>query len=360
VLRYSPLRHIGSIFSKRTPIQLTFFVTKRCNARCSFCFYLSDARRGQADPTELSLDEIEKVSSSMGPLLWLAFSGGEIFLRDDIDRIARLFYEHNSPSIMLFPTNGLMSGLITEKVESILKTCKNSTVVVKLSLEGPEPVHDSLRGEGSYRKTMKTYEKLGVLLDRYPNFELGINSLFCSMTQDTMEELIGFVCGLDKVKTHTVSLIRGTVANEALKNIDMGKYRAAIGRLASNLRTNVASTYRFRGARLKAAQDIVQRGIIYKTVVDNGQVIPCYAGRLNLVLTETGEVYPCESFTMKLGNVRDNGYDMRRLAESRRAQEVIRSIQKDKCYCTHECYLMTNILFNPALYPALFREYLRL
>ena len=30
------------------------------------------------------------------------------------------------------------------------------------------------------------------------------------------------------------------------------------------------------------------------------------------------------------------------------------------CYCTHECYFMTNILFNPRLYPALAREYIQL
>jgi radical SAM protein with 4Fe4S-binding SPASM domain len=296
----------------------------------------------------------------MGPLLWLAFSGGEIFLRDDIDDIAKMFYENNRPFIMLFPTNGLLTGVITEKIESILRTCPKSTVVVKLSLEGPEALHDSIRGEGSFKKTMKTYEALGALLGNYSNFELGINTVFCSKTQDTMEELIEFVNGLDRIKTYTVSLIRGEVAENSLKEVDMEKYHETIMKLASNLRENISSTYRFKGARLKAAQDIVQRGIIHKTVIDNRQVIPCYAGKLNLVLTETGDVYPCESFTMKLGNIRDSGYSMKRVAESRRAQNIIHSIQADKCYCTHECYLMTNILFNPRLYPQLAKEYLKL
>jgi radical SAM protein with 4Fe4S-binding SPASM domain len=296
----------------------------------------------------------------MGQLLWLAFSGGEIFLRDDIDDIAQLFYEKNRPSIMLFPTNGLLTGTITEKIESILSTCTKSTVVVKLSLDGPEALHDSIRGDGSFKKTMKTYEALGALLDRYSNFELGINTLFCSKTQDAMDGLIDFVTGLDNIKTHTVSLIRGSVADDSLKEVDIEKYRETIGRLAFNLQKNISDTYRFRGAKLKAAQDIVQRSIIHRTVVDNKHVIPCYAGKLNLVLTESGDVYPCESFTMKLGNIRDNGYSMKRVAESRRAQNIIHSIQADKCFCTHECYLMTNILFNPRLYPQLAKEYLKL
>jgi len=360
VLTYSPFRHIGSIFSKTSPIHLTFFVTRRCNARCSFCFYLSDTHNTDEDSPELSLDEIEKISSSMGPLLWLAFSGGEIFLRDDIDDIAQLFYKQNRPAIMLFPTNGLLTGRITEKVGSILRTCTKSTVVVKLSLEGPERVHDSIRGEGSFRKTMETYEALGAFVDRYSNFELGINTLFCSATQDTVDELIEFVTGLDKIKTHTVSLIRGSVGDNSLKEVDMGKYQETITKLAFNLQKNISATYRFRGSRLKAAQDIVQRRIIHRTMVDDRQVIPCYAGKLNLVLTESGDVYPCESFTMKLGNVREHGYSMKHIVETPQAKKIINSILERKCYCTHECYLMTNILFNPRLYPHLAKEYLRL
>ena len=77
------LRHLDSIAWKRRPIHLTFFVTRRCNARCPFCFYLQSTEMAEADAAELSLEEIERISSSLGSLLWLAFSGGEIFLRKD-------------------------------------------------------------------------------------------------------------------------------------------------------------------------------------------------------------------------------------------------------------------------------------
>jgi len=83
-MSYSPFRHTASIFRKCRPVQLTFFLTRRCNAKCSFCFYLSDQNLSAETGPELSLDEIRSISSSMGKLLWLAFSGGEIFLRDDI------------------------------------------------------------------------------------------------------------------------------------------------------------------------------------------------------------------------------------------------------------------------------------
>ncbi len=356
-MSYSPFRHIGSVFWKRRPIQLTFFITKRCNSRCSFCFYRSDKDIQEEHCTELSIGEIEKISASMGKLLWLAFSGGEIFLRDDIVDIAKVFYERNKPSIILFPTNGLLTDITREKIETVLKYCRNSTVVVKLSLDGPEHIHDVIRGrKGSFQKTMQTYESLRGLIDEYPNFELGINTVFCAANQQHMDEIIEFVSRLDRIKTHTVSLVRG----KGLEDIDIEKYRETIDKLAEDLKENISGIYRFRGGRLKAAQDILQRRLIYETETQKKKLIDCYAGRLNLVLTETGDLYPCESFRMKMGNVRDNEYNIKEMMRSRQVRDIQSSIRENGCYCSHECYLMTNILFSIRMYPQLINKYLQL
>ena len=359
-MSYSPFRHIDSIFWKQRPIHYTFFLTKRCNAQCPFCFYLSGKERAVDTADELSLDEIRQVSSSMGNLLWLAFSGGEIFLRDDLVEITKIFYETNSPAIILLPTNGLMPGVIKEKVGVILESCPNSTIVVKLSLEGTEEMNDSIRGDGSFKKTMETYNELGGFLDEYPNFELGINTVFCSINQNSMDELIELVNGMENINTHTVSLIRGNVEDKRLKEVDMKKYYDTVDKMALNLREKKSRVYRFRGAKLKAAQDILQRKLIYETYTRNKRMVPCHAGKLNLVVSETGDVYPCELLDKKLGNIRRNGYDMIKLLRRREAREIISSIKEEGCFCTHECYFMTNILFSPRLYPALLKEYMRL
>ena len=379
-MNYSPFRHIGSVLWKHNPVHLTFFLTKRCNLKCSFCFYPVRKESSQVgrdkkhtefsngvnlssdadkDKTELTLDEIKKISSSMGRLLWLAFSGGEIFLRKDLVEITRAFYEKNKPAIILFPTNGILTEIIKEKIEAILKYCEKSIIVVKLSLDGTEYVHDSIRGKGSFQKTMQTYNALGGLLEKYPNFELGINTVFCSANQDNMDSLIEFINKLDNIKTHTVSLIRGRVSDESLKNIDINKYHRTLKKMESNLRNRTSGIYRFKGARLKAAQDILQRRLIHETLIQKRQLIPCYAGRLNLVLTESGDVYPCESFTMNIGNVKNYGYNLKSLLKTEQAKKIIHSIQNNNCYCTHECYFMTNILFNPRMYPLLLKEYMQ-
>jgi hypothetical protein len=49
------------------PVQLTFFVTSRCNARCSHCFY--GEHLNQPAERELTLGEIERVAATLPPLL---------------------------------------------------------------------------------------------------------------------------------------------------------------------------------------------------------------------------------------------------------------------------------------------------
>lgn len=358
---YKSARHIGSIFRKTRPIHLTFFVTKRCNSRCPFCFYLRSTGN-EADITdELSLDEIGHISRSLGTLLWLAFSGGEIFLRDDLVEISKIFYKNNKPFIMLYPTNALLPEHITHVTEQILRYCRKSIITVKLSIDGLHETHDDLRQTpGSFEKTIKTYDSLGPLLDKYSHFELGVNTVFCSRNQDSMDEIIDFVRGMKNIKTHTISLVRGNLSDATFHDVDEKKYLRAIERLEENLKNRRSRLYRFKGARIKAAQDILQRRLIHQTMHHKKRLIPCYAGQLNLVLRENGDLYPCEMLTESLGNVRDHDYDMIKVVNSEKATSIMNAIRNQTCFCTHECYFMTNILFNPRLYPGLAKEYVRL
>ncbi|WP_457554766.1 radical SAM protein [Candidatus Pyrohabitans sp.] len=357
-MRYSPLRHLPQVLLKR-PVQLTFFVTARCNSACSFCFYLNGEKRNAARE-ELTLEEIERFARSTPELLWLAFSGGEVFLREDIVEIAELFYRHTRPVIILLPTNGLMPERIAECVEEILRRCRRSTVTVKLSLDGIGQEHDALRGvRGNFERVIESYHLLSPLLRRYANFELGINTVLCAANQDRLEEVFDYVSRLEHIKTHTLSLVRGNVSRD-MKDVNLERYHELILRLERELRTGRAKLYRFPGARLKAAQDVLQRRLIYLTAKRERRLIPCYAGRLNLVVTENGDVYPCELLQKKMGNLREHGLDLRRLLRTPRARRVAEEVKDGTCFCTHECYFITNILFNPRLYPALLREYLRL
>jgi radical SAM protein with 4Fe4S-binding SPASM domain len=356
--RHSPLRHAGALLWKRRALHLTFFVTRRCDARCDFCF---SRGRAAADGPELTTAEIARLAPSVGPLLWLSFSGGEPTLRGDLPEIAGIFAKSCRPVIVLLSTNGLDPQRTAAAAAGLLEAAPRSTVVVKLSLDGPPELHDRLRGvPGAHARVIESLGLLRVLAAREPRLEVGVNTVLCAANQEAILEVFAEVSRLDGVDTHTLSLVRGAFPDPALGAVDPARYLAAADALAGALRTGSQPRYRFFGARLKAAQDVLQRRIVAETLRRRGRAIPCHAGRLNLVLDERGELYPCEEFSLRLGNVRDHDCDVRATASAPQGRAVLASIARGDCWCTHECFMMTNILFDLRHYPALLAEYLRL
>jgi len=357
---FSPLRHVDSIFWKRKPVHLTFFVTKICNAACPFCFYIW--REDGPAPGELTLPEIERTARSLPNLLWLAFSGGEIFVRKDFPEIVETFYKHNKPVVMLFPTNGIMTSKIVDTMRRLCKSCPDSRLVAKISLDGPPDYHDKMRVvKGCYDKAMATYEGLTALLDEFDNFDLGVNTVLCSDNQDMVDDFIDTIAEtMPRITTHTVSLARGDMPSPELKNVQLEKYKAAVLKLEERVKNRQLPVYRFPGGKWKAAQDIVQRQLIFDTAQQDKRLSNCYAGTLNLVLAADGDLHPCEEFDMKLGNVKDHGFDVTKVLKTPEAKQVLADIKAWKCHCTHECFMMTNTLFNPRMIPKIAKEYVKL
>jgi MoaA/NifB/PqqE/SkfB family radical SAM enzyme len=358
VRRHSPLRHAGALLFPARPLHLTLFVTRACDARCGFCF---SRGREAAGGAELTAAEYDRIARSTPPLLWLAFSGGEPTLRADLPQIAASFARHCRPVIVLLSTNGLDPARTAAAAAGLLAAVPRSTVVVKLSLDGPPALHDRLRGvPGAHARVLESLALLRALAAREPRLEVGVNTVLCAANAGAAGEIFADVARLDGVGTHTLSLVRGAIPDPALGAVDPDRYLAAAEALADGLRSGAQPRYRFFGARLKAAQDVLQRRLIAETLRRRGRAIPCLAGRLNLVLDERGGLYPCEEFSLRLGDVRDHGLDLLAAARSPAARAVLAEIAGGACWCTHECYMMTNILFSLRQWPALLLEYLRL
>src|SRR4029453_14790883 len=85
------LQHGKKMFRKKgeLPVYLVYFITDACNAKCKHCLLADGAHPGWEEPSmtyrkqELSLEEIDKVSTSIGKgsLMFLLPTGGEPFLR---------------------------------------------------------------------------------------------------------------------------------------------------------------------------------------------------------------------------------------------------------------------------------------
>jgi hypothetical protein len=108
------------------------------------------------------------------------------------------------------------------------------------------------------------------------------------------------------------------------------------------------------------ARELVGRRIQLKLLRESQFQIPCYAANLMGVIKSNGDVMACELRDDKLGNIRDFDYDFRKLWLGERAKSISEDIIANKCFCTHECFMSTNILFNPRLYPRLVGEVAKL
>ena len=174
------------------------------------------------------MDEVEKISASMGDLLWLLFSGGEIFVRKDLPDLVDAFYRNNHPVIITLPTNGLAPDLIVPGYRGDPRaTAPRAPSSARSPLDGIGDEHDRMRNTpGSFDKAMETYERLRQLGERYENLQLGINTVFCRENQDNMDEIIDFVNTLPGCETHTISMVRGNPADDSLQGDRPGEIPA--------------------------------------------------------------------------------------------------------------------------------------
>ena len=140
------------------PINLTLSITNACNSRCQSCdIWTIYPAEKQNLKRELSVDEIERIFRSVGKVFFFNISGGEPFLRADIDDIVRLGCEHLKPKVVHIPTNALMPQRIADKVDEMLEGMKRwnpgTRLAIKPSFDGVGEFHDWVRGiPGNYTK----------------------------------------------------------------------------------------------------------------------------------------------------------------------------------------------------------------
>lgn len=352
------LRHVPALLVKARPAHLTFFVTRRCNARCPFCFYAEERDREGGAP-EFSLDEIRRVAASMGRLPWVLFSGGEPFLREDLAAVAQAFHDANGPAFLTLPTNGLLPEVVAGTTEEVLRRCPRSVVVVKLSLDGLGADHDALRRTpGGFERVLRTCARLAALARSHRKLEVGVNTVLCRENQAGIERVVDFVAGLDGVRSHTITLARGDASPGGFADVHPDAYRRATAHLEERWRSRF---HRFAGGGLKAALDRVEHRLVHETLRDRRRPLACGAGRRTIVLSERGELWACEGRRNEpLGNVRAAGYDVGAVLRSEAARRALAAVAAGGCGCAHECNLLVDACLDPGTYPRLLREWARL
>ncbi len=133
--------------SRRVPLSVHIGLTNRCNSRCRYCRFdrLSAPDYWTTEALLKVLDDMRAAGTRR-----VQFTGGEPMLRKDIGVVLE-----RAKSLGLFTgisTNGFQ---LPERVNELLPAD-----IVQVSYDGPEKVHDYLRGKGSHRTAQSALDAL--------------------------------------------------------------------------------------------------------------------------------------------------------------------------------------------------------
>jgi len=348
------INNLRYVFFKKgmLPVYLIFGVTYRCNSRCETCFNWRYVDDPEAIKRELTLREIEKISSSLNRIGWLLFTGGEPFLRNDLDQIAEVFYGGNGVRNITIPTNGLLTARIVEKTGQILDCCPEARVTVSLALDGVGDLHDEIRGApGNFRSLMKTYQGLVNSKKGRRNLSINLNTVVFSKNIEGIKRLIHHARNnMSEADFHTFELLRGQPRNPDLRALRPEEFAKVLEMIKEHWKGFGFSDMPL--TKFINAAKILARDLELETLRQRRQVIPCYAGQISGVIDPYGDVRLCELLP-PVGNLKDAHMDFPAVWFSEKAEYLRKSIRRGECFCTHSCFLSSSLLFNPRQYPRL-------
>jgi len=128
------LRLASRIINKKgnNPVYLIHFITSKCNAKCSFCFYWKKLNQAK---NELTFEEIDKLTRSFDKdLFHVILTGGEPYLRKDLADIAIAYHKNAGAKNIATVTTGFFTKKILDDTKKILDTCPKLAVSVNLSI----------------------------------------------------------------------------------------------------------------------------------------------------------------------------------------------------------------------------------
>ena len=320
------------------PERVTVFLTERCNLACGHCFL----EKGAASlRDELRLQEYESIARGMSGVNYLTLTGGEPFLREDIVDIVRILAQRMRPSTITILTNGYLTDTVVEKVTQMLALYKQP-LLIKISMDGPCDVHDRMRGrDGAFQRAYATFLQLKGLKRHYQNLGLGIITTYTCQNKGDIESFYDDVVAVLAPDQYSLILERPRAACELNNTINIEDYVQLLKRVSRRS----FSTARGFFCKLRIAYKIRMADKIREIYLRKEYTMDCWAGTLDAVITAEGDVLCCEQRQGHMGNLRAVDYSWEKLWRSIQSRTVRRQV-KGGCFCTHECYLPFNLVFN--------------
>ncbi len=308
-----------------SPYQLNFAVTYLCNSRCKFCQIWKHKPKN-----ELTLGEIREFTKKIPHMQWVRLTGGEPFIRKDFVDIVRVFHK-NLPDMYLLTTttNSSMPAKVLDDVKRILGFF-GKKFVISISLDGNKKMHERLRGiKGSWDNAVRLYKDLKKLEPDHKNF-----SVFFGYT--IYPDNVGkFGNAFNSVKKEIPDITVNDFHVNVFETSDM-YFRNEKTRVAKNFPAEASREIkkimqmRKKGSLIDSIESKYLR-LAVKYLENRRTPIKCNILDLSFFVDPQGNVFPCMIFGAKIGSLRENNYDLKKILGSSQAKLVKKRISEYKC-----------------------------
>lgn len=335
------------------PRFLTYIVTFTCNARCVMC----DSWR-KPSPDELSTAEIEAIFRQLPPLDAVRLTGGEPFVRPDLNEIAHLVRAHLRPGLLHVTTNGFLTARIVEFCE---RRPRRLPLHLLVSLDGTEAKHNAVRGrETAWPTATATLRALAPRRQEL-NLRLAVNqTLVDNESLHEYRRLRQFLQPLD-IPLNAVLAYDASATYSLTEELELtpqaaGQYDPFGHFDTAELRAWLAQAEQDAATRPpaeRAAKRYYYRGLRHRLL--HGQAVPnppCVALHSHLRLYPNGDVPTCQFNSRRVGNLRQQGFaELWHSARARTQRAWVRACPG----CWAECEVLPNAVYSGDLLAEWFR-----
>jgi Fe-coproporphyrin III synthase len=273
----------------QAPVDAVLAVTYRCNARCAMCGIW------KSEPVpELPVARYARFPSSLRDV---NLTGGEPFLRDDLPEVHAAVRRACPRAQTIISTN----GLLTERIVEFMKQMRavEPGIGAAVSLDGPQEVHDKLRGvPGAYDRalaTVRLLQKEGFTNLRLAFTATASNARHMSAVYHLARDLgVEFTCAVEHTSEHYFH--RNT-----------GKADLAGEELRSQLEQVMRAE--LRGFSPKRWARAYFMAGLWRFAHGDGRPLPCRAGRDFFFMDPGGNIYTCNAMPFRMGNLAEREFD---------------------------------------------------
>ncbi|MDH3879633.1 MAG: radical SAM protein, partial [Desulfobacterales bacterium] len=273
---------------------IQWHLTEKCNLTCTHCY-----QNGQGSD-ELTSGEIQSVIKEISSTIhnWqetydLDFSpsvnltGGEPLLRTDLYDVITSFKNIGFDIYLL--TNGILIDNHTAHELSDL-----DVKGVQVSIDGPEDIHDSIRGKNSFKHSVR-----GVKLLKNAGLDVTLNATVSEINAHYLAETVSLASDLGVNRLGFSRLVpsgRGTsLLKEMMKSSEVERLYKKIFALKLD-----------NGLEIVTGDPVASQ---FRNSTDNkdcGEIAlgGCAAGISGLTIMPDGTVVPCRRLPVPIGNVR--------------------------------------------------------